>query len=324
LNLSFFFSKITKLKTKSKHIYKFFKNKWGQNRLDYLVAGLFNIPRILMNNLDFEDLNIFLIIKAVVTYIKNKIVFIFKLNHLKNQKDIKVLVTGAGRSCTTWVAQICYSTGRFDFQIKHEDTLFPWRIILRPNYGSKIATEKIGFIKSMLEKKMQFYKDLKIIWCFKHPVANAMAKIVRGRPVSIGGDFEYSFLASDATLETSILAVKKSFNLFSYFKSKFPNRVLSVKLEDLILNSEKKLKEICEFLNIPYDFDYLLSFKNTPHKYQRKRYGGAIDESQAKIFENWRTAYNGFFKNKKKDIKILIDELKEICRKLDYSVKLIR
>ncbi len=322
MNLSLFFTKFTKLKKKSKYIYKFFKNKWGQNRLDFFIAGLFNTPRILLNKINSKNLNIYSIIKTIINHIKNKIEFTFNINHLTNQKHIKILVTGAGRSCTTWVAQICYSTGVFDFQIKHEDTLFPWRIILKPKYGSKIATEKIGFIKKMLEKKLQFYKDLKIIWCFKHPVANAMAKIVRGRPIFKGGDFENSFLASDATLETSIIAVKKSFNLFSYFKSKFPNRVLSVKVEDLILNSKNQLKEICEFLNVPYDYNYLLSFKNTPHKYQKIRYGNEIDESQARIFENWKTAYNGFFKNKKKDIEMLIDGLKEVCENLDYSIKL--
>jgi len=310
------------LKKKLKNIYKYFTYKLEQNRLDYFLTGFLNIPKILINDNKLEKINIIAFIKEIITYIKNKIQFIFKINYLPHQDHAKLLVTGAGRSCTTWIAQICYSICKFDFQIEKEDRSFPWKIILKPNYGSKLATENLGFTKSMLKNKMEFYEGLKIIWCFKHPVANAMAKIVRGQPSIKGGDSKNNILASDATVETSIIAVKKSFKLFSYFKSQFPSRVLMVKLEDLILNSKATLKEICDFLNTPFDFNYLLSFRNTPNIYQRKRYGDEIDKSQAKIFQNWKNAYNGYFKNRKEDIKRLIDGLTEICKELNYSVEL--
>ncbi|GAG86068.1 unnamed protein product, partial [marine sediment metagenome] len=133
-----------------------------------------------------------------------------QLSYKKNYR--KLLVTGAGRSCTNWVTQICKATGRFNFYGPSEDRNFPWKIFLEPKYATKLATENSGFIKCMLKRKLKLYKNLKIIWCFKHPVANAMAKIIRGQPTSRGGDSESNFRAIDATLKTAIAAIKKSFN----------------------------------------------------------------------------------------------------------------
>lgn len=227
---------------------------------------------------------------------------------------MKILVTGCGRSCTNWVSEIVKSTNNFNWIGTPEDRNFFQRLTLPPQYASKLATENKGFNANSLLIMSKVNPDLRFLWCFKHPVANVMAKIVRGRPASEGGDKRTENTSDDGHLDTAIAAVKKSYEIYSEFK----DISLDVRVERLIevpVSMESFLEDYLEASR----FD-LNSFRNTPNKYHQKRYGKKVDKSQAKIYENWKTAYDGYFADKEDWIQKMREELEGACKGLGYGL----
>jgi hypothetical protein len=235
---------------------------------------------------------------------------------------MKVLITGCGRSCTNWVSEIVKSTGRFDWVGVPEDrNLFlPPQKKLPPNYATKLATEHPTFSEHTLKILTKSNPELAIIWCIKHPVANVMSKIYRGRPASEGGDKTTENVSADGTVETAINAVKKSFRLNNVAIEKPFLEVLNIRLCDLILTTDSVVSGLAEFLNCkPQNLDPY-AFENTPNRYHKKRYGDRVDKSQAHIYENWETAYGGYFADKEDIVEKARDELKGVANEWGYEI----
>lgn len=234
---------------------------------------------------------------------------------------MRVLITGSGRTGTNWLTEIVRASEQFDFTKSIEDRQFFQHQSLPERYGTKLATENAGFDWYNINRMMEKYDDLKIIFSIRHPVSTCMSKIVRGQPSSRGGDASNS-LAPDATVEGSIKAVCHTFDLFVKLKRKFPNRVIRIKLEDLIHGKHRdhQIKRICKFLKIEFKEEMLRAYQNTRNRYHKNRYGKKIDNSQKDIYKNWPVVYNGFFKNKRRDIDRIQESTKHIGEKFGYEI----
>jgi hypothetical protein len=160
--------------------------------------------------------------------------------------------------------------------------------------------------------------DMKILWCFRHPVSNAMSKIIRGRKASEGGDKRDETVSDDATLESAIKAVKYSYEMCMRFSDECP--VENVMLELLILDPEYEKKRLSEFLEVDIEKIDIYAFRNTLNNYHEKRYGNKIDKKQAHIYKNWKTAYDGYFADKNDWIDRMKSEFKDMAFDLGYDI----
>lgn len=231
---------------------------------------------------------------------------------------MKLLVTGPGRGGTNWLIEIIRSSNVFNVTKVVEDRKFFNHKKLPNNYATKLTTENEGFSWDNLNKQLQCFPDLKILFIFRHPVANCMAKIYRGQPKSKGGDGTNN-LAGDATVKASVKAVKKAFKIYTKTYNRYLDRVLLVRLEDLIKDLESEINRICKFLNIEKNPTMMSAHKNNRNTYQRKRYKNKIDTKQTTIHKEWHTSYGGFFRDRKKQIDRLYTDLRDIIEYLGYT-----
>lgn len=124
---------------------------------------------------------------------------------------------------------------------------------------------------------------MKILWTLRDPRDWCMSKVRRG----IERD------SYDATFDGCIADMFHMFRLYKQCEQRVPDRLKTVKMEYLIKNPVKELKEICEFLQINYT-DEMLDFRhNLKKKNLRERYKG-LDTSQIGLYKKWDKAYDGF------------------------------
>lgn len=248
--------------------------------------------------------------------------------------EVRVLVTGTGRGGTTLTKEVIKGLNIVDWHPKkvgkQEDRKFFKYKILPQNYGTKLVTPSpispdqshlygkfhrygndMFFTIENLIKRMQEYKDLYLIFSFRHPVDTCMSKIVRGQKHSDGGDKTWKEVSPDGTPAGAILAVKLLHKIYQDIKRLYPERVLAVRFENLLLNPEEEVGIIARFLGVTATKKALEFYKYNPSRYQFKRYGANLDKSQVAIHKRWETAYNGFFKDRGKDIRKIKESFME-------------
>lgn len=217
---------------------------------------------------------------------------------------MRILITGAGRGGTSLVRELVRGLGIVGFyRGGEEDRNFFKYSRLPKNYGTKLTIENEGFTLENLIKAMKRYTDLRIVFSLRHPVDNCMSKIVRGQRRSDGGDSKVERLAPDATVEGAIITVKRMRHIHKEIVKQFSHRIHTVMMEDLILNPEREVNKIAMFLGVKITKRALEFYKHNTNRYQKKRYGTQLDASQIGLYERWDIAFNGFFKNREKDIK---------------------
>jgi len=235
---------------------------------------------------------------------------------------MKILVTGSGRSCTNWMAEIVKSCGKFHWVGVPEDRSLYMKPMLPDNYASKLATDHPSFTEASMRMLMSREPDLNIFWCFKHPVANVMSKIVRGQPHSKGGDKPGENVSADGTLKMAIEAVRRSWELCRIAEGlhSIAKQVMRVRLEDLILRESVMRTKIAGFMQAERDEVDMKAFVNTPNMFHKARYGGTVHRDQTEIYQRWESAYDGFFKDRRDDIDKAVTALKDMCKDLEYEL----
>jgi len=226
---------------------------------------------------------------------------------------MRIFVTGASRSGTTLLREVVIwlKVTRFycDGFNKEEDRNFFRYKELPKDYMTKLPAPRMSgpgeYTLENLINYMNRYKDLHVIFSFRHPVDACMSKIVRGQKASDGGDREFEKRSPDAYAPVAIYAVKFAASIYRELKKLFPERLLAVRMENLILHPEMEVKRIADFLGAEVTERSLLFYKYNSNVYQHVRYGSKLDTSQVGIHKRWQTAYGGFFKNKEKEIKSL-------------------
>jgi len=231
---------------------------------------------------------------------------------------MRVLVTGTGHSGTTLLREVVINLGTLKFHSNHfskeEDRTFFKRKILPENYMTKLATPNPPFPNAFtieaLIQRMTEYSDLHLLFSFRHPVDTCMSKIVRGQRHSDGGDKYWESVSPDGTVTGAILAVKLAHEIHRRIWQLFPKRIMAVSFGNLLLAPKKEITKIARFLGVEVTRRALVFYRYNSNPYQFRRYGTALDRSQVGLHTRWRTAYNGFFKDREKDINKLREAFK--------------
>ncbi len=149
---------------------------------------------------------------------------------------------------------------------------------------------------------------IKILWMLRDPRDWAMSKIARG----------YDRDSYDATFEGVVADLFHMFRLYKQVEKYMPDRMKTVKMEYLLKNPRKELKEICEFLQINFTED-LLDFRHNIQKPElRERYKG-LDTSQIKLYRKWKKAYDGMLIHVDFDIEEVFKYLQPITKYFKYQ-----
>jgi len=247
---------------------------------------------------------------------------------------MRILVTGTSRGGTTITKEVVKGLNIVDWYPKkpgrEEGRNFFKYEILPQNYGTKLPTpnpispdqshlygkehrygNEYSFTIENLIKRMREYKDLHLIFSFRHPVDTCMSKIVRGQKHSDGGDKSWEEVSPDGTPEGAILAVKLLDKIYKEIDWLYSKRILAVWFDNLLLNPEAEVGIIARFLGVTATKKALEFYKYNSNRYQFKRYGANLDKSQVGIHKRWETAYDGFFKDRGEDIRKIKESFTE-------------
>ena len=233
----------------------------------------------------------------------------------------RLLITGPGHSGGNWVTEICRATGNYNFTQVLEDRNILYREKLPEGYATKITTDFPGINWLSFYGLLEKYDDLKIIFTFRHPLDNCLSKIARGMPIE--GNEPFSSLIDfsyEATSYGSIKSVECAYVTYSTLRvSRFSDRIIGVKLEDLIKNEEIVIRELCEFIEVDYKDEYCNGYARTNNRWQIKRYDRKLDTSQIDMYKRWDSIYDGFYKDKKEVVNLLAYLCKFSIEALGYT-----
>lgn len=234
---------------------------------------------------------------------------------------MKLLVTGPGHSGGNWVTEIARATGKFNFTEEVEDRTFFFTPHLPDSYATKLATDNLGFYWENIYKMMACNEDLYIIFTTRHPIDNCLSKIARGVPKEgnepVPNLLVYSW---EATLNGAIKSIEIAYSLYSILEKVFPERVLRVRLEDLIKGTEGATLQVCKFLDVPYKEEYCEAYKNTRNTWQKIRYQGKKDVSQVNMYKRLGEIYDGMFVGEQKMVDFFKTHLNHIILSWEYDI----
>ena len=231
---------------------------------------------------------------------------------------MKILVTGTGRGGTNLVTELIRYMKIVIFTPQVEDRSFFDSSILSNNYGTKLAVDNMKFNVLNIKKMMDNNHDLFVVFSLRHPIDNALSKIVRGQPQSKGGDSTTEERAPDGTIEGAVAAIQFMYEIYLYLQENYPERLLVVKMEDLILEPKATAERVCDYFNTKFNDDILDFHKNVRNNYQKRRYGNDLVKN-VKLYTDLNNNFDGHFKNKNEIVVQLNEGLKDIIIGLDYE-----
>lgn len=232
---------------------------------------------------------------------------------------MSVIILSCGRSGGSMITEILASSSYLDPDIDIDN-----RELFKHNKYPKDYLVKgpdtIHYRYEQLKDLMKTDLDMKIIWPVRHPYDMALSKIRRGQGQSLGGDKESEGLSADATPDGAIKNIYKMLDTYKKLISDFSDRVYLIKMEDIILNFQTSITELCEWIEIPYDEDMINFYKRMRNKYKKGRYN-KLDISQINIWKKYPDIYNGFFKNHNNiNLQYICEKLNKIARYFDYEL----
>lgn len=229
---------------------------------------------------------------------------------------MQVIILSAGRSGTNLVLECMSGHSLLTPTLYSEDKHLFLRGIIYPN--NFLTKCDIVYIPSCeyFHNFMQKNKNAHILWTIRHPYDWVLSKLYRGR-VGNNGRIKPS---DDATVEGCKLDM---FCMYEYLKAaelNYPFRILRVKMEDIILDVEKECKRICKFLCTLYEEEMTRPWERMRHPGKRERYGQKLDTSQINIYKQLPELYDGYFKDKMKDVEELFEYVKPLVTKFGYNI----
>ena len=217
---------------------------------------------------------------------------------------MRILVLGCGQGGTCLLVEVLRGLSLVKFSGYVEDRNFLNYNSLPENYGTKLttdATEKLTIdnfwdVPQKLINCMDKYKDLHVVFSLRHPVDVFMSQLVRGQRQVDGGDTEG--LSGTGTPWGGILAIAHAAMTLDWIKRYFPERLLCIKMEDLVLRPRTTLVKIAKYFNVEVTDQAREFYKYNRNRYQKERYGDKLDKSVVGIHKKYKTWNNGFFKEK--------------------------
>jgi len=228
---------------------------------------------------------------------------------------MSILVLGCGRTGTNMTLESLSASNSLKATEPAEDkTIFRRPRRLPEDYLSKCDTCYIDNIKQVFTL-LNANPELKILWTIRDLRDCAMSKIYRGQPGNDTGT-----LADDATFKGCIEDIKWMSKIYTYICGNYPDRIMLVKMEDVIIDYEDTLKDVCDFCDVEYIDemkDFTTRFRGSVKQTKGKRYNG-IDKSQVGLYKSLNTVYGGFFESYDIDIEKLFFNLQDDLQLFDY------
>jgi hypothetical protein len=246
---------------------------------------------------------------------------------------MRILVLGVGQGGTCPLLEVVRGLGIVSFTEEVEDRRFFEYKVFPQDYGTKLTTDclkknkttiarNFSFFLENLERLMRKHADLYVVFSLRHPLDIFMASLVRGQKPSDGGDGsrKRNRLSGTGTITGSLFAISHAHNVYKNIMSLFPKRIITVKLEDLVLMPKMEVNRIAKFFGVEptqraYEF-----YKHNRNEYQKRRYGNSLDKSVVALYKKWDTWHDGFFKERRDDIDFATGRLSGIIQDWGYEL----
>lgn len=198
------------------------------------------------------------------------------------------IVHSAGRTGTNMVLEILRGSSYLEASSMPEDKqLFTRGGTVPENYLTKCCTVYVP--KPELQGAfLEANPHANIIWTIRDPRDMILSKMYRGRFGKEPAQFH-----DDATEEGVIQNINEMMECYYYLKEHYPQRMLVVKMEEVILNLEEETKQMCAFLKIPFErsmFDFVARMRQE----EKKKYK-TLDKGQLRLHAKLPEVYDGFF-----------------------------
>lgn len=239
---------------------------------------------------------------------------------------MRILILGCGQGGTCLLTEVLRGLNIVKFSESVEDRKFFDYPELPENYGTKLttdATEELTIdnfwnVPQKIIDCMNKYKDLHVVFSLRHPVDMFMSQLVRGQKRADGGDTEG--LSGTGTTWGALLAIYHAKVTFEQIKHFFPDRLLCVKMEDLVLEPKKAVEAIAGHFDVEATKKAHEFYKHNRNLYQKKRYGNKLDSSVVNIHKNLEEFGDGYFKDKKSWIDVATLFLYPIIQEWGYEI----
>jgi len=226
---------------------------------------------------------------------------------------MSALVLGCGRTGTNMLLEILRASNQLHAtSIAEDKRVFYRNESLPAKYLSKCDTVYVPDV-GMARKLLEDNPELKILWTIRDLRDTALSKIYRGQP-----GHDSPTLSDDATHDGCISDMEWMYRIYSFIKNNYPQRILVVKMEDVILNFEKTIQEVCKFCDITYTNE-MKSFTSRYRNANKSRRYKSLDQSQISLYKNIETIYDGFFNTHDVDLNSLFGEIEKYQQEFGYT-----
>lgn len=220
---------------------------------------------------------------------------------------MRILVSGMARGGTCLLTEVVRGLGIVKFTVVIEEKKFLKYKELPANYGTKFTVDSPAFTLDIIARLMDRYADFYIVFSLRHPLDVFMARLLRVK--SIESDFN-----------VAMSRIEKFHSIYKAMLNHYPDRVLAVKMEELILHPDREVRRVAKFFGVAPRQQALEFYKYNRNKYHQKRYKGQLNASQVGIHKRWETMNDGFFKSRADDILAATTRLYKIIKDLGYEV----
>lgn len=218
-----------------------------------------------------------------------------------------ILVFSSGRSGTNLVLEILAGSKLLSPSVYPEDKQVFAKGILYPySYLTKSDVQycqNFGMFADFMKKNWH----CKVIFTVRHPYDWAMSKIYRGWE-----------RADDATLKGCVKDLCYTGYLYKEAICCFPERIMTVKMEDVVLTTKKMTEQMCAFLCVPFDEAMLVPHLRMRHEQYRKEYSQGIYNT-VDMYKQWDKIYDGFFTKVNFDLKELFSKVDPLKKTFGYE-----
>uniref|UniRef100_A0A6M3JYC5 Putative sulfotransferase domain contining protein n=1 Tax=viral metagenome TaxID=1070528 RepID=A0A6M3JYC5_9ZZZZ len=218
-----------------------------------------------------------------------------------------VVISGVGRSGSNLILEVLTGSKFLIPSDPPEDKMvFSRRSMYRNNYLTKCDLVYTSW--SDFSFTMNINPHCKIIYPIRDPRDMAISKIYRGWKK-----------ADDAT---SGGCIGDLFNMYGFYRlaiSHFGDRLLLVKMENVILDIENEAKRMCRFLEIEYEENMKYPHTRMRHEGKKNRYK-SLDRNQISMYKKVDTVYDGFFIENKINIEYVFRTIAPIVSYFGYNI----
>lgn len=227
---------------------------------------------------------------------------------------MSIVVVGCGRSGTNMALEILRGSPELHASKNIEDKKFFHRGIVYPkNYLTKCDTCYFG--PSDLVVTMMENADMKLVWTIRDLRDMAMSKLRRGVPTDEGGDCRGH--AADATPSGCIADISHMHTLFVLAQKKFAERLMLVKMEDMVCNGTETAQQLAAYAGVRYIDGMERFWERMRNEHKRQRYQ-TLDWSQIAMWKHWQDCYDGWLQ--RYDMEFLFRELEPFVRAFGYEL----